>query len=307
MNPPTEQLIRDYLNRLSIAARSKLGFLDRQMLLNQTRARIEAQCGDPASASVAEVRKALAALGDPVVLVEAAHAKTSVRKVAAVGALMSAPIPAGEPAKNGIAAPGGAMRRRGRLPVRLFIPRSADSAGLVPNVPRSVDLAKNGSAVVMRNDPPADQPASRGRRVARAARAAARQLGDFTLGLGSMAGRHKLETLAVLLLGVGGVIFPPIWLLGAILALFSRIWDIRDKWIALALPILGTVVGAALILVMGGQQGSLFSYADEAWMGAGRLVRVLVGLSAVYLLWRLSRGPRTPRQPPWNVPHSLDV
>ena len=44
MNPPTEQLIRDYLNRLSVAARGKLGFSERQSLLDRTRARIEAEC-----------------------------------------------------------------------------------------------------------------------------------------------------------------------------------------------------------------------------------------------------------------------
>src|SRR5215472_9516714 len=70
MNPRSEQLIRDYLNRLSVAARGKLGFSQRQALLARTRARIEAKCGGIDGASAVQVRKALAELGDPIVLVE---------------------------------------------------------------------------------------------------------------------------------------------------------------------------------------------------------------------------------------------
>ena len=78
MNPPTEQLIRDYLNRLSVAARGKLGFSERQSLLDRTRARIEAECGGTSGASATEVRRALAGLGDPIAIVELEHAKVSV-------------------------------------------------------------------------------------------------------------------------------------------------------------------------------------------------------------------------------------
>ena len=45
-----------------------------------------------------------------------------------------------------------------------------------------------------------------------------------------------LESVATILLGVGGVIFPPIWLLGAVVALASKVWDYRDKWVGLAGP-----------------------------------------------------------------------
>jgi hypothetical protein len=70
MNPPTEQLIRDFLNGLSVAARGRLGFSERQSLLDRTRARIEAECGDIASATTVQVRKVLASLGDPIAIVE---------------------------------------------------------------------------------------------------------------------------------------------------------------------------------------------------------------------------------------------
>src|SRR5260370_5130498 len=70
MNPPTEQLIRDYLNRLAVAARGQLGFAQRQSLLDRTRARIDAECAGACGASAVQVRKALAGLGDPIALVE---------------------------------------------------------------------------------------------------------------------------------------------------------------------------------------------------------------------------------------------
>src|SRR5258708_40209464 len=70
MNPPTEQIVRDYLNRLAVAARDKLGFSERRALLDRTRARIEAECGGINGASAGQGRKALADLGDPVVLGE---------------------------------------------------------------------------------------------------------------------------------------------------------------------------------------------------------------------------------------------
>src|SRR5258708_19838303 len=47
MDPPSEQLIRDYLNRLSLAAKARLEPRDRQALLDDTRARIDSETGSP--------------------------------------------------------------------------------------------------------------------------------------------------------------------------------------------------------------------------------------------------------------------
>jgi hypothetical protein len=120
-----------------------------------------------------------------------------------------------------------------------------------------------------------------------------------------VARRHTMELIAVLLLGVGGVIYPPIWLVGAAFALPSKKWDIRDKFIGITVPVLLVIIGTVLIVVFGGQRGSLGSYASEAWLGAERLSRVLALLGSGYLLWGLRRGRRQPKQPPWNVPHKL--
>src|ERR1700722_4376932 len=70
MNSRTEQLMRDYLNRLSMASNGKLSPADRQALLDRTRARIEADCGGTSHASGPDGRKALAGRGEPIALVE---------------------------------------------------------------------------------------------------------------------------------------------------------------------------------------------------------------------------------------------
>jgi hypothetical protein len=120
-----------------------------------------------------------------------------------------------------------------------------------------------------------------------------------------MSRRHKAETLAVILLGLGGAIYPPVWILGALVALPCRLWDMRDKWVALGAPVLLLVVGTVAIVVLGGAHVSLGAYAVEAWRGADLLSRVLALASGGYLLVRLLRGRREPKQPPWNVPHRL--
>lgn len=130
--------------------------------------------------------------------------------------------------------------------------------------------------------------------------AAGRRLGRLGMALAVIAVRDRLAALAVLLQGVGGAIFPPIWIIGALITAMSRKWDLRDKWLGLALPVLAVIFGATVTIVLGGQHASLGSYALEAWLAVGRLSRIAAVLGAVYLLWRLHRGLRDPRQPPWS-------
>ncbi|MDR2987819.1 MAG: hypothetical protein LBV34_23570, partial [Nocardiopsaceae bacterium] len=80
MNRPTEQLIRDYLNRLSLAAKFGLEPGDRQALLDHTRARIDAECGGAANPTAEHVRRTLAGLGDPVALVEKERSRVAARR-----------------------------------------------------------------------------------------------------------------------------------------------------------------------------------------------------------------------------------
>ena len=132
--------------------------------------------------------------------------------------------------------------------------------------------------------------------------AAAGGLARFGSALAGVAVRDPLETIAVLVLGIGGAIYQPVWLVGALIAVVSRKWDLRDKWFGLAGPVVVVIVGATLAIVLGGQHTSFGSYAFEAWLALGRLSRIAAVLSASYLLWRAYNGPREPRDPPWSMP-----
>jgi hypothetical protein len=131
-------------------------------------------------------------------------------------------------------------------------------------------------------------------------RAARRRLARFGVALLVIASRDWLEAIAVLVQGVGGAIFPPIWFIGALIIAVSKKLDLRDKWLGLALPVLAVMFGATMTIVLGGQHSSLGAYAFEGWLAAGRLSRIAAVLGAAYLLWRLHRGLRGPRRPPWS-------
>lgn len=120
----------------------------------------------------------------------------------------------------------------------------------------------------------------------------------------TLARQRPLETAAIVLLGLGGLIYPPVWLLGAVVALLSSRWDFRDKWAGLAGPPLLVIVGAGAIIALGGKHASIGAYAHEAWVFADYLSRAVAVLGAAYLAWRVKRG-REPVKPPWNRPHRI--
>ncbi len=373
MNPPTEQLVRDYLNRLSLAARGKLEAIDRQSLLDRTRARIEAECGGTSAADATEVRKALAGLGDPIAIVELEHAKVSVDQVgedggatamqaepdravngSAAGAAAGRPestLLAGASASEAAAANEGPAASEGPSRVEAssssgeasaaqnsFAAESSGAArdpGLGRPVPAPREPPEGAPALLAAPDPPGNEPggpkrdqagpgnpgaadSSAGPPVVRPVAAGPRRPrpedvsvsgpgapARLAAAIMDIARNHAVELIAVLLLGVGGAVYPPIWLIGAALALPSKKWDIRDKFFGITLPVLLVIVGTVLILVFGGQQSSIGEYAREAWLGAERLSRLLAVVGGGYLLWGLRRGRRVPKQPPWNVPHKL--
>ena len=115
----------------------------------------------------------------------------------------------------------------------------------------------------------------------------------------AMARRHPLETIAVVVLGLGGLIYPPVWLAGALLAISSRLWDIRDKITGLAVPAVLTIVGAAG-LAMVTSHASAGAYVRDALMIGGYLLRAGAVLGAAYLTWRVRVGQRQPPPPPWR-------
>jgi hypothetical protein len=129
-------------------------------------------------------------------------------------------------------------------------------------------------------------------------------------GLGSagtavlmLARRCPLEAGAIVLMGLGGLIYPPVWLLGAAVALLSKQWDFRDRWIGLAGPVLLVIAGTGFLVGLGGSHSSISPYLHEAWTSAVWLSRAGAVFGAGYLTWRVQRGPRQPPVPPWNRPH----
>jgi hypothetical protein len=122
------------------------------------------------------------------------------------------------------------------------------------------------------------------------------------VAVAARARRHPLEATAVVLLGLGGLIFPPVWLMGALVALASKVWDIRDKWIGLAVPIFIVIAATVADVSLGGGRSSLPEYFKEAWLFGGHICRIVALLGAVYLAWRAERGRRPPAVPPWNKP-----
>ncbi len=141
----------------------------------------------------------------------------------------------------------------------------------------------------------ADPAPGRGERILSALRAALRWA--FRL-----ARRRPLEATAVVLMGLGGLIYPPVWLAGALVALSSRLWDGRDKWFGVVVPAIVTIVGS-VGLAMGGTHQSAGSYVHAVLTIGGYLLRAGAVIGASYLAWRASRGQRAPAQPPWRRGH----
>ena len=115
--------------------------------------------------------------------------------------------------------------------------------------------------------------------------------------------RHPLETVTVLLLGAGALVYPfPLWPIGAVALIASRGWDARDKWAALAIPVAFTSIAAIAIAGLFARSGSLAGYVSTVRIDGWDLIRAGSVVAAAYLVWRLRRGRRPPREPPWRRP-----
>jgi hypothetical protein len=115
--------------------------------------------------------------------------------------------------------------------------------------------------------------------------------------------KHPLETAAILLLGLGGLIDPfPLWLLGALAALASRLWDVRDKSAALGLPVLLALIGGIVVAGLTARSGTVAGFAHAVRVDGWDLMRAGAVCGAAYLAWRVRRGRRPRREPPWRRP-----
>ena len=126
MSPTAEQLIRDYLNRVSVAARTKLHSEDRRAFLARMRFSIERHCGPPGTADPAMVARVLARLGAPEKLVDAEVARITAARERGPQAEGG-----GAPAAGGTDAP----QTGGRVPAGPAGPRLASPQG-IPQRPR---------------------------------------------------------------------------------------------------------------------------------------------------------------------------
>ena len=80
----------------------------------------------------------------------------------------------------------------------------------------------------------------------------------FTASAGQLARDNVLESVAILLLGLGGLILPfPFWPIGAIVAMFSRIWDVKDKSVAVIGPMLVTLALSVIAAPFVGGSGNV--------------------------------------------------
>jgi hypothetical protein len=361
MGPPTEQLIRDYLNRLSVAARGQLGPDDRRALVNRTHDFIERKTGLTGPPTAVEVGRLLSGLGDPAKLVSQERQRLATlrgEELKPASRSRLARVLRGDPGRVRGASWHWPAQEGSRADLQLTLldagapdpadrvrangtsgggqpagPAAADTEGTAALVPaQSADLERPGGtrgqgqrwpagvAAAERNGAtppdaesrttavPAVRPAETALvtwRLATPAGSAPARAALILARLADWSRRHKLEAVAIVLLGIGGAIFPPVWLLGAAVTLASRLWDYRDKWLGLAFPVLVSVIGTAAGIAAAGSEGTLGHHIHDGWVFADIISRVAALLGASYLAWRSAHGRRPPATPPWNKPHKV--
>jgi hypothetical protein len=216
--------------------------------------------------------------------------------------------PPGAPGAGPVAPAGGSPGTAPRRPVlRSVGPQGTGARGAGPRSatpqrggPRSGGLRSAGSPGAGNRDvPPAGElpPGATG-----TADGTHGVSGNETLATTRQLARDNLlETIAILLLGLGGLILPYVfWPVGAIVALFSRLWDGKDKSLAVAGPLLVTLAGSVLgALIVGGSGNVVLVYIHALRVDFNILIRVGAVLTAAYLAWRVAQGPRV-KVLPWQ-------
>ena len=295
-----DQMVQAYLSRVAAAARhlpkgARIAFVGR------TRAQIEQQAGAEGMADPGKVAEVLAALGEPEDLVRAERLRIDSKWLKNRGrdggseADTAAAVPANSPR---VYRP---LRSRWKpaAPVTRPLPHDAGTGpddeltGTVVGGPEAAGPAPwPGDLDAM--IPPGP--------VVEEDRRPARRGGPTPLdGVWQLARAHKLESIAVVVLGLGGLILPfPFWAAGALVATFSKLFDLRDKTVAWIGPALFALVGSVVTaLFVGGKQNPVVIYTKALAADFGLLVRFGCVLSAGYLAWRVRRGRRL-KIPPWR-------
>ena len=187
-------------------------------------------------------------------------------------------------------------------------PRSgARSAGPRDTAPQGTGLRGAGSrSPGLRSvNPPASGPRTGGLRSADSPGTSPGHhgvSGNETLATARQLARDNLlETIAILLLGLGGLIlWFPFWPIGAIVGMFSRLWDVKDKLVAIAGPLLVALAGSVFgALIIGGTGNVVLVYSHALRVDFNIMIRVGCVLTAAYLAWRVTKGPRV-KVLPWQ-------
>ncbi len=83
-------------------------------------------------------------------------------------------------------------------------------------------------------------------------------------------------------------------------AIFSRLWDGKDKVATFGGPVLVVLVGSVLsAFLIGGKANVIVIYTHALHVETGPWIRLGCALTAVYLAWRVSQGRRI-KVPPWK-------
>jgi hypothetical protein len=337
-NPSGDQLIREYLTRVTHSA-LRLPKGARMAFIGRTRARIERELGPDGAEDPGRVVEVLQNLGEPDDLVaverEKIDAEWAKRRAATrerneanatsgryrrldapwrPSGTESPPTGGAPPVPPPRAGAGGPAPAVGPAAPAVGHAAPADPAVPDPGAPPAPAAAVPGPAAApgAAGPPAPDAPAPPGgpgagpgpvtRPMAPVPSAPAGP--ELTLAtVAGLARENLLEAAVIVLLGLGGLFFPilpPVWVLGSLLALLSRVWGARDKWAALLGPIALTALGSVLIaLVRQGSGNFVVIYVQAFGAGAGYLLRLSCLVCAGYLGWRVYRGPRV-KVPPWR-------
>lgn len=120
---------------------------------------------------------------------------------------------------------------------------------------------------------------------------------------------NPLEATAITAMAIVGLAYPfPLWwvcflvwlIFAAAGATWSRVWDLRDKWVGIVGQVALVLVGTVLAVALGGARSDLAGYVHEAQTGSLFLIKIASLLGAAYLAWRVRRGRRSPAVPPWR-------
>jgi hypothetical protein len=341
---PAELLVQNYLSRLSAAARGRMPAGDRRALVRRTLDFIEQSTGPVGSASALEVGQLLSGLGDPAAIaaqeqVRLAAARGEAAPVPADGARRGRILhrwpgqaswhwpsqPAGRPQlaqslmdvpaeRAGSPADGeeliGKVTTAAR-PARLHLHRTRTASARTPEVLRLVvtNQSAPSAAVPARPSWPSvvarDADQEDDQHVAAGPPLVVRRAGSLAVQAAGRFRRQPLESVAVVLAGIGGAAFPPVWLLGAVLALMSRVWDYRDKWAGLGLPVLLTVIGTVVGVCLTASHATFGGDVHDGFVSADVLSRVMAVLGASYLAWRATPERRQPVVPSWSKERKL--